>query len=1250
MSNKYSSVHLARYLVQNSSKKIIAKAKYFYGRKGKEFIILDQDGDSLEVLVVDYRPFLVAVSHFLDEDRIERHCSCGSGHSRMCMHQAAVFYMLIDSLKDTEFIQRIEGQLTIARKPQQKKRNTSKSPFALGKLERLDRDEIFAMADASDFHRHGTQLRFFDEECKLGSITFELAPDYWSEREEVEYYYEGGQWHSLCTCDSSCRGLCFHEAAGLLYVLESKPRNFFTQLSLEQYEQQKQELIEWSGIAAKDFDKNFVFDYKKKAYLPKGKLKGLINFAQANGIQAIPAISRQQEIPVRILTEKPEEIFHFGYVVDVFKGFERFPLIVPVLGMEAKKGGLKALKNYFDSPSVSFDESKTDKALLVKIRTMHWINSELDVIYFDEDSKEFFHAFNEALLLIANETYKYLRYRRSFYDEKVKKADIEPILVSSNRAKLYFQLSENKDFVQLEAKLDLGHQSISIPISKPSDKLISAFLVLHEGVLYGHDSYKQASVLAQKNVENPIYKAKIEDIDLFFDQVVRPISEQFPVRVGRLKSLKTKKINMKAKQKRIYLSDMGNFVIVEPAIVYDKKIVKIYRKGDIIEKNGDTVESYGREVEQEQEFIAFLAGLHPDFPSQTQHDFFFVNYKDILKGNWFYDFFEKVAAENIKVFGLNKLKRMKYSPYRANVSTHIKSGQDWFDVEVNLSFGKEQISLASLRKAVINQNRFIELKGGKMGILPDEWLKKLATYFRLGAIKEGVLKVSKHKFTLIDSLFQDIDDTEVLQELAAKRAKIKKFKNIKKVKLSPKMTAELRPYQKEGVNWLHFLDEFRWGGILADDMGLGKTVQVLSLLQNLVDKKRVPNLVVVPTTLLFNWKNELQKFAPDIDYVIHYGPDRDKNLKLLKKHDVILTTYGHIIRDIGFLKEQQFNYVILDESQAIKNVLSQRYKAVCLLKAENRIAMTGTPIENNTFDLYAQMNFLNPGFMGTQAGFKRDYSKPIDTLQDADRAKELQKMIAPFVLRRTKEQVAKELPPKIEDFIYVQMEADQQKVYDAYKNKYRDYLLGKIESDGLNKSKMYVLEGLTKLRLICDSPALVDDGEYAGESAKIKELVRHITEKTANHKMLVFSQFTKMLALVKSALDDENITYEYLDGQRNQKQRQESVENFQTNSDIRVFLISLKAGNTGLNLTAADYVYLLDPWWNPAVESQAIDRTHRIGQNKHVIAYRMIIKDSIEEKILKLQARKRKLASDLIQTDESFMKSIQKEDILDLFA
>ena len=321
-----------------------------------------------------------------------------------------------------------------------------------------------------------------------------------------------------------------------------------------------------------------------------------------------------------------------------------------------------------------------------------------------------------------------------------------------------------------------------------------------------------------------------------------------------------------------------------------------------------------------------------------------------------------------------------------------------------------------------------------------------------------------------------------------------------------------------------------------------------------------------------------------------------------------------------------------------------------MLNARHKIALTGTPIENNTFDLYAQMNFVNPGFLGSQKSFKENYSLPIDRDRDEERARDLHKLIKPFLLRRTKEQVATDLPPKIEDILYCEMEPEQKKVYEAFRNKYRDFLMGKFDEQGLSKSKMYVLEGLTKLRQICDSPMLLPGDEvYTNESAKIKLLLNHIEEKTNNHKILVFSQFVKMLNLVKEELNLRNITYEYLDGKNSGKQRKESVANFQSNDNVRVFLISLKAGGTGLNLTAADYVYLLDPWWNPAVENQAIDRAYRIGQDKKVIAYRMISKGTIEEKIMKIQSKKKKISADIIQTDDSVFKELSQNDIMDLF-
>jgi SNF2 family DNA or RNA helicase len=377
------------------------------------------------------------------------------------------------------------------------------------------------------------------------------------------------------------------------------------------------------------------------------------------------------------------------------------------------------------------------------------------------------------------------------------------------------------------------------------------------------------------------------------------------------------------------------------------------------------------------------------------------------------------------------------------------------------------------------------------------------------------------------------------------------------------------------------------------------------------------------------------------------GSDRMSLKKDFEKYDIILSTYGSLLNDIEFLKDETFHYVVLDESQAIKNPNSKRYKAVRLLKSYNRIVLTGTPIENNTFDLYAQLNFLNPGLLGSMSHFKTTFSDSIDRDKDVDASQLLSKIIAPFVLRRTKEDVAKELPEKTEDVIYCDMGKDQRKVYDFFKDKYRDYLLNKIDENGLAKSQMYILEGLTKLRQICNSTALLNEEEdYGNFSVKSEILLEHIKEKTGHHKILVFSQFVKMLQIIKTRLDEEHISYEYLDGQT--KDRQARVNNFQENKEVRVFLISLKAGGTGLNLTEADYVYIVDPWWNPAVENQAIDRCYRIGQNKKVMAYRMICKDTIEEKIVSLQAKKKHVAASIISVDEE-KKSFDLDEVKNLF-
>ncbi len=467
------------------------------------------------------------------------------------------------------------------------------------------------------------------------------------------------------------------------------------------------------------------------------------------------------------------------------------------------------------------------------------------------------------------------------------------------------------------------------------------------------------------------------------------------------------------------------------------------------------------------------------------------------------------------------------------------------------------------------------------------------------------------------------------------------------IEVPKELKTSLREYQKDGLNWLNFLDEFGFGGCLADDMGLGKTVQIIAFILSQRNKgHQNTNLIVVPTSLIFNWQAEVEKFAPSIKIYTVYGANRVKDHQNFDDYEIILTSYGTLLSDIKFLKEYRFNYIFLDESQAIKNPESQRYKASRLLQSRNKIVLTGTPIENNTYDLYGQLSFACPGLLGNKIQFKNHFAIPIDRFEDSKRARELQKKVNPFILRRTKQQVATELPDKTEMVIYCEMGAEQRKVYDSYSDEFRHFLLTHKERD-LPRESLNILAGLTKLRQICDSPALINDEEYYGDaSAKIEVLIEQIESKAPQHKILVFSQFVKMLDLIKKELVARNISFEYLTGQT--RNRSEKVESFQNNEGVRVFLISLKAGGVGLNLTEADYVYLVDPWWNPAVENQAIDRSYRIGQKKNVVAVRLICPDTIEEKIMKMQDSKRDLANDLVKTDVSILKSLSKSDLLEL--
>ncbi len=567
-------------------------------------------------------------------------------------------------------------------------------------------------------------------------------------------------------------------------------------------------------------------------------------------------------------------------------------------------------------------------------------------------------------------------------------------------------------------------------------------------------------------------------------------------------------------------------------------------------------------------------------------------------------------------------------------SMNVSSSTDWFDLRMDLDFGDVSLTRNDLLLALQAQNGLVKLSDGSVGMLPQDWAKQYASLSQFGEMTaEGNLRFTKSQGLMLNSVLTDNDRVQADEGFQSFRDKIRKFEGVKTAKAPAGFVGDLRNYQKEGLTWLRFLEEFETGGILADDMGLGKTIQILAFLLGRTKKKKnkKPHLVVTPKSLAFNWIDEAQKFTPNLKVVRYAGAGRTQVLTELQEADVVVTTYGTLRADIDRLKGVDFDVAIIDEAQAIKNPKSQAALACKQLKAGLKIALTGTPIENSITDLLSILEFTNPGLLSTK-----------EVTQDTQAT--LAKMLRPFMLRRTKEKVLTELPDRSEQVLYCEMGDAEKQFYAAIRERYRASLAEKIEKSGLGRSKLHVLEALLRLRQAACHPGLIDTKQTSEPSAKIQQLLRHMQEVIQEgHKVLVFSQFTSLLAIVRSRLEEEKITYEYLDGQTDD--RKTPVERFQTDPACPVFLISLKAGGTGLNLTAADYVFILDPWWNPAVEAQAIGRAHRMGQMNKVIAYRMIARGTVEEKILDLQKTKKDLAESIISEDQDFMKKLTKEDL-----
>ncbi|MFP4471006.1 MAG: DEAD/DEAH box helicase [Bacteroidales bacterium] len=611
---------------------------------------------------------------------------------------------------------------------------------------------------------------------------------------------------------------------------------------------------------------------------------------------------------------------------------------------------------------------------------------------------------------------------------------------------------------------------------------------------------------------------------------------------------------------------------------------------------------------------------------------------------------------------------IRYHTGQVEMVLDVSENNDWFDVYAVARFGNDiEIPIIKLRKHLLNRIREYVLPDGSIAILPESWFEKYSDLLSFGEKAKKGLRIKKMHYPLVDRSMQNSI------RISRKSAELFSGTSLSgKIRMPEGLNASLRDYQRKGFQWLNLMRKYKLGGCLADDMGLGKTLQTLTLLLKHSEENNYrvpesqpeshgqldlfggtgnagtsinPSLVIMPASLIHNWENEIKKFAPRLSYLNYTGPQRfDLQEKFTSVH-LVLTTYGTIRNDYQDFEELTFDYIILDESQMIKNPGSKAARAIYRLKAKHKVILSGTPIENTLIDLWSQMNFLNPGLLGDLQFFKRYFATPIEKNNDEERQEKLHLLIKPFILRRTKNQVEKELPELSEEYIYCEMSPEQQQIYLQEKSSIRNFILEQIEKKGTEKSAIIVLQALTKLRQMANHPLMIDQN-YRHDSGKFEEVIRNLeTLISEGHKVLIFSSFVKHLDIFARHFKETGIGYSILTGET--RHRQEVIREFQEDPARNIFLISIKAGGVGLNLTEAEYVFLLDPWWNPAVENQAINRAHRIGQTRHVFAYRFITLNTIEEKILRLQQRKSKLADLFIRTDNP-LKELNVSEIKEL--
>ena len=1261
--------HLIKHVYNNGTDDVIRRGKKIVSLNNIELIEHDDLMANIVFRVKDdiYNTFYkVYINKYTDPKTISLRCNCPYTAGDLCRHKAGALIRLQDmvdkNLLHSSAIQ-YNQMHTVA-----KMKNID-----LKMIKMLSSQAVYQEAEDLMQHTQATILKAADERVEAEIIVNgEKFPLVIQKNDERNF-------DTSCLCNESLHPLCEHKVLLFVQLLKAHGAEYFN--TIKNLDKEKNKLLQIYGYSLDDdlagkFDLT-VKDNRVFLKVLDPNIKRVIapvvstpaptpTSGYRSGFKAPSSfVPIKSEVVVEKIV-KPKTTMRLGLVFNF--NAKSYPGFV----VEAIQGEVDEFNKKYIGKTEKLDLSKfvdtdhfteEDKSLFQQIRKLQepeinkylnrnspfsgiWENiiqsdgddlpdetKTLIVEYLHPKLKKIFEeqAYNPFLFILP-------------YAKKLKTANMVSTEVSGELLDPVFTVMPNKNGFEVACLLKIDGKSLSFSDNAAHNSLV----FMYEDVLYTWQ--KTEDVLqADKFVRDGNISIAKKDWVEKMKTIILPLTKEYEVTFD--KSL-IKIVSTTNPDIRLMLQEKGDYLVFQPVFSYKGFETKPNDKETITIPDGDKILQIERNTEAEDAFLKKLEKLHSGFVLKSETKSLVLKGAEVLRNNWFFLFVDAMKEMKIPVFGFEALKNFRFNTAKPTTNIHVSSGQDWFDAKVEIEFGEQRVGIADIKRALAEKRSFVQLNDGTLGILPDEWLKKYSLLFKVGDGRTDKLRLSKYHMSIIDDLYENRNEEELSFALDEKYERLKEYKNIPEIDAPAQLEPILRPYQLAGYRWLNYLNDVGWGGILADDMGLGKTVQALTMLDHYkMQNEGLIAIVICPTTLIFNWQNEIKKFTPSLTAHVHHGSTRSRKVEELTAKNIIITTYGTLRSDIQLLLKIKFDYVVLDESQAIKNPSSKVTKAASLLNALNKVCMSGTPLQNNTFDIFAQMNFLNPGLLGTMEFFRNEFATPIDKFGEQEPKEHLRKLLYPFILRRTKEQVAKDLPEKTEQILFCEMEKEQRKIYEAYRNSYRDKILGTIDEQGIGKSQLTILQGLMKLRQICDSPAILkEDEKFPNHSVKLDELTREITENIGEHKALVFSQFLGMLALIKQKLIDNNIPFEYFDGSTTAVDREKAIQNFQNNDECRVFLISLKAGGVGLNLTAADYVYIVDPWWNPAVEQQAIDRTHRIGQTKNIFAYRMICIDTIEDKILQLQERKKILAKELIADDANFVKALSKQDVEYLFS